>query len=628
MGVFGAANGYDPLQAPYKIRIANSEGVAALGTATISLDAPTITGLSNNNLLTSATGSQVITLTGTGFTSSMTGTDKVLVLGADGSTLYTVDSVTIVSSTSLTFKLSATGVVLSSAQLANKPYKVRITGIFGNTVTGTDTINLLPPTITSLSNNTLTDGTAGVTGSHIITVTGTGFTSSMTGTDKVQVLGVDGTTLYSVDSVTIDSLTSLTFKLSATGVAIPSPQLANRPYKVKLTGNAGLTVTSTQTIGFTGLSWTSPAAGATLATFNSGTSANNTELDATDDVGGSGVTFSVPANNLPSGLTLNGSTGAITGQIAVGGTMSVTFRVTDNVTGTFAERTFSIVGVLSLYPFTSPFTFTNAGVYGRTGPTLSQLQSPSSGYGTTGTTTWVGSSNFFNVTNTGIQKWTVPTTKTYRIAAYGAGSWVTNNGGRGARITGTCTLTQGEVIYILVGQTCVNQTQSSYHGGAGGSFVVRAPYNTNASIIVIAGGAGGGHTQNSVIALGNGSLNTSGNSGNLNVSGGSSGNGGTSGASNNQGAGFFNGPVQNMAFVSGGLGGGSASGYEQGGFGGGGRHGNSHGGGGGGYSGGGGSAASPYTGGGGGSYKASFFTTESQDNTIHDGPGSVTITEL
>tara|TARA_B110000858_G_scaffold142481_1_gene161764 strand:- start:3969 stop:8591 length:4623 start_codon:yes stop_codon:yes gene_type:complete len=903
MGVFGAANGYDPLQAPYKIRIANSEGVAALGTATISLDAPTITGLSNNNLLTSATGSQVITLTGTGFTSSMTGTDKVLVLGVDGSALYTVDSVTIVSSTSLTFKLSATGVVLSSAQLANKPYKVRITGIFGNTVTGTDTINLLPPTITnisplitlasggqvggyagstptempqppnavdgdklgwsvavsgngmyalagspyddgggsnsgalhiyvrnastnawthqqelvipsitggdfwgytqhavSLSNDgtyavagaqyhngntgrarvwvrngtswshqqeltissmptgaffgsavdistdgnyiiigaysddvlssgagaahifirsgttwshqaTLprifagaagtefgvtvgisSDGTYAVVGSpigppntgsahiyirsgttwthqklmvdpngqasdgfgrgvhisgdgnyaaigapgdasstgaghifirngtswthqqqititsaatgdyafeqlkltddgtvlvvsvrgksfsgtvygslviftrsgtnwtqtkeilssdlpnpvsydllgycsdissdgtmivagaygrdtggtergamfsvlaseeivdsstQVFTVTGTGFTSSMTGADKAVVLGVDGSTEYPIDSVTIDSLTSLTFKLAASGVAIPSPQLANRPYKVKLTGNAGLTVTSTQTIGFSGISWTSPAAGATLATFSTTASANNTELDATDDIGGSGVTFSVPAANLPSGLTLNGSTGAITGIIGAVGTTSVTFRVTDNVTGATLDRTFSIVGINELYAFQT-HTFTNLGASGRYGPTVNQNSYSGTGF--------YGNSSFFTQVSgkQGFQLWTVPRTATYTIKAYGSSGGRrtgATNPGYGAWTQGNFSLTEGEKLVIIVGQY-YNFTGDVNNGGGGGgaSWVLKEDYGgsgaTPSSLYLVAGGGGGATSQN------------------------------------------------------------------------------------------------------------------------------------
>ena len=404
MGVFGAANGYDPLQAPYKIRIANSEGVAALGTATISLDAPTITGLSNNNLLTSATGSQVITLTGTGFTSSMTGTDKVLVLGADGSTLYNVDSVTIVSSTSLTFKLSATGVVLSSGQLANRPYKVKLTGIFGKTVT------------------------------------------------------------------------------------------------------------STATIALTGISWTSPAAGATLATFSISSSANNTELAATDDVGGSGVTYSVVSANLPSGLTLNPTTGAITGTIGaatVAGGVSVTFRVTDNVTGTFAERTFSIVGAAT--PSFTPHTFivpaATTDTLGssaanalkiRTGPTFAEMKTAYN------TTSWYNDPLLFNEVSgkQGFQLWTIPATGTYRIIAKGAMGGLRNGGanantpGKGAEIRADIAFTVGTKIVIIAGQQSPTpygtSASTSGTGGGGATWVLKENFTTSTNDVYMVAGGGGG----------------------------------------------------------------------------------------------------------------------------------------
>jgi len=296
---------------------------------------------------------------------------------------------------------------------------------------------------------------------------------------------------------------------------------------------------------------------------------------------------------------------------------------------------------LGLYDFTpNPFTFTNAGIYGRTGPTLTQLTSHAD-YSISGGG-WRNNATYLNVsTFQGIQEWTVPRTRTYSISAYGAGSRATNQGGYGARINGTCALTKGEVIRILVGQTCVNATNHSDHGGAGGTFVVRHPFNTNASIIVIAGGGGGGHPMAGTHVGGNASLTTSGNNGTLSVLqtsqgefgvGGTNGNAGLNGSSNNQGAGFFTGSGTGLAasFITGGIGGrytASGSGGD-GGFGGGGRHGTSHGGGGGGYSGGGGGLYTPYVGGGGGSYKAASFTVTSEDNTVHDGPGSVKITQL
>jgi len=314
----------------------------------------------------------------------------------------------------------------------------------------------------------------------------------MTGTDKVQVLGVDGTTLYPVDSVAFVDATSLTFKLSATGVALTIGQLANRPYKVKVTGG-GLTATSTATIGFSGLSWTTQ----TLNSYSTTTSSTQ-NLVATDEVGGNNVTFSIYSGSV-SGLSL-GSTGASpatyggSASSGTGGT-PVTFSVTDNVTLATLDKTFSIVVTAPLYSFTS-HTFTNAGKTGKDGPTITNC------INTYGNSSPWNDSNFFNVSN-GIQQWKVPETATYRITATGARERVTNSsgqevtGGQGAYMRGDFSLTINEVIHILVGQEPTSGTapdnygQTTGNGGAGGSFVIRSPYNTTASILVIAGGAGG-----------------------------------------------------------------------------------------------------------------------------------------
>ena len=324
------------------------------------------------------------------------------------------------------------------------------------------------------------------------------------------------------------------------------------------------------------------------------------------------------SNPLPGGLSLNASSGVISGTIgALNSGTNVTFRVVDTPSQGFVERTFSIVGVASLYDFIS-HTFTTAGKYGRFGPTLTELRSAYS-------PSWTDNTNYLNVTSTGIQKWTVPITGTYTITARGSGSVTTNKGGYGARITGTCTLTISEIIYILVGQTAINETNSANHCGGGGTFVVRTPYNTNASIIVIAGGGGGGHNLYTA-TTGNASLTTTGNIG----TGVGAGSGGTNGGAGGNGygyggAGFFgNNTSSALSFVNGGTG--DYYNSNDGGFGGGGRHGNTHGGGGGGYSGGGGAKDTPHVGGGGGSYKASSFTVTSESTTVHNGPGSVLIT--
>ena len=450
-----------------------------------------------------------------------------------------------------------------------------------------------PPTIQT--NSPASVAVSAVT-TQVFTVGGAFFDAQTT----IQLQGADNT-LYDVTDFVFTNSGSLGFKMGT----LASGQAANRPYKLVVTNGAGLSATSTATIGFTP-TWTSPAAGATLATFSTLASSTITPFAATDGIGGNAVTYSVTAGNLPSGLTLTGSTGAITGQIGAVGTTSVTFRVIDTVSGAFAERTFSIVGAVILYNFTSGFTFTNAGATGRNGPTLTQLT-------TAYTPTWTDYTSNLNVVN-GIQRWTVPTTGSYRITAAGA-SARSADGGDGAIMRGDFTLTSGEVIRILVGQS--NHPFDNSHGGkagAGGTFVVRTPYNTTVSILVIAGGGGGGYNNGQMVNS-HGRLGTSGGPAISGGAGGTNGGGGVGGHGQG-GAGFSgNGGASSnypatvaQSFLNGGVGASSgvtgSNNNSEGGFGGGGMLGHAHGAGGGGYSGGGGSTSWVLTGGGGGSYNA------------------------
>jgi hypothetical protein len=100
----------------------------------------------------------------------------------------------------------------------------------------------------------------------------------------------------------------------------------------------------------------------------------------------------------------------------------------------------------------------------------------------------------FDFTYTGsLVTFTVPTTDTYQILAFGAqggnGTFdplgFVGVGGRGAEIGGDFSLTAGEILQIAVGGV---GSDSGGGGGGGGSFVV-GPGNTP---LVIAGGGGGG----------------------------------------------------------------------------------------------------------------------------------------
>ena len=73
-------------------------------------------------------------------------------------------------------------------------------------------------------------------------------------------------------------------------------------------------------------------------------------------------------------------------------------------------------------------TFTAAGKSGRIGPTLAECRNY---YGTSSSSWWNNSNNYLNMTETGVQQWTVPATGIYEITAKGA------SGGHGGGTSGT-----------------------------------------------------------------------------------------------------------------------------------------------------------------------------------------------
>ncbi len=263
-----------------------------------------------------------------------------------------------------------------------------------------------------------------------------------------------------------------------------------------------------------------------------------------------------------------------------------------------------------------------------------------------------GGSVTFSATGSGrtgtIQTWTVPPCVTsVTIEAFGAqGGTVSGaEGGHGARMQGTFTVTPGEIIKILVGHQGVDNSDDAT-GGGGGTFVVR---NDNTPMIIAGGGGGrragasGTETRRHAVTSTSAQASSDGTG-----AGGTAGNGGSSGepsgsGTGGPGGGFYTdgGPSGNIAqrgdpgiaFLSGGQGGqGCTSGTSQGtdgGFGGGGGatwcyRGTP--GGGGGYSGGG-SGVNDTAGGGGGSYNAGTAQSNTNGSSVsRTGHGQVTIT--
>jgi uncharacterized protein YhjY with autotransporter beta-barrel domain len=271
---------------------------------------------------------------------------------------------------------------------------VPATGTTGTSYTGTYTSTggaapytytvldgTLPPGLTLSSAGTIS-GTPTTAGTYTFNVraadsgSNTGYTSStITVSAGVPTITVSPTTLpggtygtaYSQSVTASGGTGSYTYSISAgalpAGLALdPSTgAIAGTPTHV---GTASFTVSATDgsltgtrsySVAIAGVSLTvSPA---TLAAGTAGVAYSDT-VTAT---GGSGTyTYAVTAGSLPTGLTLDGTTGAISGTPTAGGTFACTIRATDSAgnVGTRAYST-SIASPMSVTPNTLP-----GGTYG------------------------------------------------------------------------------------------------------------------------------------------------------------------------------------------------------------------------------------------------------------------------
>jgi hypothetical protein len=139
---------------------------------------------------------------------------------------------------------------------------------------------------------------------------------------------------------------------------------------------------------------------------------------------------------------------------------------------------------ISAFSFGQTYNFTSAGGNSQFGPLQADVNAAYTGTDLDGVVT---------VAVQGIQTWTVPTTGTYTVEAYGAsgGDASTWFGGNGAEVIGEFNFTAGDVITVLVGQAGddgANNGVDQYMGGAGGggSFVLQ-----NGTLIAAAAGGGG-----------------------------------------------------------------------------------------------------------------------------------------
>lgn len=254
----------------------------------------------------------------------------------------------------------------------------------------------------------------------------------------------------------------------------------------------------------------------------------------------------------------------------------------------------------ALYDFSS-FNFTNAGVTGRSGPSLAQCQTAYS------SASWTSNTIYFNVVN-GKQQWTVPKSGNYSIIAAGAkggSNTSTARAGFGGRVVqGTIALAQGQIVEIVVGQMGLPTSSSGGGGGGGGTYLFNT---TSSNVIIVAGGGGGaGNNANGTAGVFSPSGTGAGGAAPSWGMGGSGGGMNSNGGSNGGGAG-------GLAFVNGSTGGTGAGAGGAGGFGGGGGASDQNGwsgGGGGGYTGGKGANSGYDSGGGGGTCFGSMALTD------------------
>ena len=195
--------------------------------------------------------------------------------------------------------------------------------------TGWASVGIVAPTVSSFAIagglNVFVPG-----GGETVTLTGGNFSS----VPSIILIASDGTE-FAATSESFTSTTEMTFV---------TPNVSSKgpgAYDVKLTNPDGGTVTKADFITASGVPVWTTAAG-TIVDQDEGTSVNFT-LAATDSDGGA-ITYAVTTGSLPSGLSLNASTGVISGtlpQVSTDTNTNFTVTATDNESQTTA-RAFTI----------------------------------------------------------------------------------------------------------------------------------------------------------------------------------------------------------------------------------------------------------------------------------------------
>jgi len=200
-----------------------------------------------------------------------------------------------------------------------------------------------PPTVISIDTTEIASASGTTTD---IVITGTNFQSGAT----VKAIGTDASEILA-GTVVVNSVTQITATFTDSNFSN-----ANEPYDIQVSNSNGLSGTLSDQINVDNApTWTT--ASGTLGTFDNYDTVN-VSVSATDPEGDT-IVYSVQTGSLPTGLSLNSSTGAITGTVS-GATSSTTYSFTLRATAgsKTSDRAFTFTINPVIEQFTSSGTWT------------------------------------------------------------------------------------------------------------------------------------------------------------------------------------------------------------------------------------------------------------------------------
>jgi hypothetical protein len=427
----------------------------------------------------------------------------IYLVASDGTSAGSVNSTT--ASTTIDASKAFNTVVIYGAQ-NNDTFTFTFKYVFSPSADNTSIV-AAGPRVTSVGTNVLpnVDSSTTITGKNFAS----NATVTFTGTDNV---------VRNAKSVTRNSSTSLT--------VVRPDDLPNayQPYTITVL-NPGISApTSTNLHKLGSLSGGSVPTWSTsvgeLSTIMTKGSAYSHSLEASDPDTGGSVTYSVASGSLPSGLSLNSSTGVISGTSSDNfGTYSITVRATD-AGGNYVDRAFTLANFISsdtdsfdrstsgnlgntsnkatvwtnqrgtwqadgsrAYSNDSAGTHAVATIVGST-TNISNLQVDTQNTGGVGVAFWVSDANNYYAATTYYSTSTASST-----SCSGGGSGLTGGGYSGACCSGfsetqryevdiTCNDGSGPYTYLRTGCTTTSTQKNNLCGGSGGGYDsdCRGPY--------------------------------------------------------------------------------------------------------------------------------------------------------